>query len=86
MRKTTFLIAILAMILSCSGGAMADEPAAGKGKTESKDKGKSGGKAEDKGGDKGKDESKAGKSKAPDKDPDPDYKSDPIVGDHTKGG
>ncbi len=59
MRKTTFLIAILAMILSCSGGAMADEPAASKGKTESKDKGKAGdkGKSEDKGG-KGKDESK----------------------------
>lgn len=87
MRKTTFLIAILAMILTFAGGAMADEPAASKGKTESKDKGGKG-KAEDKGGDKGKDESKAGKteSKAPDKDPDPDYKSDPIVGDHTKGG
>ena len=48
MRKTTFLIAILAMILSFPGRTWADEAEASKGKTESKDKGKAGkGKDED---------------------------------------
>ena len=55
MRKTTFLIAILAMVLTLAGGAMADEPEATKGKTESKgkDKGKTEAKGKAKGGDKG---------------------------------
>lgn len=76
MRKTTFLIAILAMILSCSGGAMADEPEASKGKTESKDKGKAGkGKDESKGKTESKDKGKAGKGK--DEDPPTDKDWDP---------
>ena len=85
MRKTTFLIAILAMILSFPGRTWADEAEASKGKTESKDKGgkdkggkgKDESKGKDKGGDKSKSEDKD-KDKSTDKDWDP---GKPILGE-----